>query len=224
MTSGDEIPAGSDDQLTSRAMSVLACPECDLLQRTIPLAGGGTARCSRCGALLYRNIPHSLDRTVALLLAAAVLFIIANANPIVALEAQGIRNTTTMLGAVRVLLNQDMATVSLLVFSTAVLAPAVEIAAMLYLLLPLRRGHVPAGFAVILRVVLETKHWNMVEVFMLALLVSLVKLSKFADVVPGLALWTYAVFTFLMTTAWTFFDPHELWECVEKADGKEAMS
>ncbi len=82
-------------------MPIIACPECDLLQREITLARGGAAHCRRCGAQLYRNIPCCLDWTVALLLAAAILFLIANTNPIVELEAQGIRNSTTMFGAVR---------------------------------------------------------------------------------------------------------------------------
>jgi paraquat-inducible protein A len=99
-----------------------------LLQREVTLSPGGTARCRRCGAILYRNIRHGLDRTVAFLLAAAVLYLIANINPIVGFEAQGARITTTLLGAVRALLNQDLPAIALLVFVTAVLAPAVEIA------------------------------------------------------------------------------------------------
>ncbi len=223
MTSGNEKPAGSADRMTTRPVSVLACPECDLLQREIVLSHGGSARCRRCGALLYRNISYSLDRNVAFLLAAAVLFLIANANPIVALKAQGIRNTTTMFGAVLALLNQDMPAVALLVFSTAILAPALEIAAMLYLLLPLRLGRVLPAFPVIFRAVQEIRRWNMVEVFMLALLVSLAKLSMFADVVLALALWSYAGLTVLTAAAWASFDPHELWNQAEKAGGTEAV-
>ncbi len=222
MNSEDEKPAGGADQTTTRAARVLACPECDLLQRGILLSRGGSARCRRCGALLYRNIPCSLDRIMAFLLAAAVLFLIANTNPIVALEAQGIRNTTTMFGAVLALLNQDMPAVALLVFFTAILAPAVEIAGMLYLLFPLKLGRLPRGFTLIFRIVQVIRRWNMVEVFMLALIVSLVKLSMFADVVPALALWSYAALTLLTAAAWASFDPHEIWERAEMAGAAEA--
>src|SRR2546428_192096 len=45
--------------------SLIACRECDLLQREIVLPPGGTACCSRCGAVLHRNKPDSLDRTLA---------------------------------------------------------------------------------------------------------------------------------------------------------------
>src|SRR5437667_463601 len=45
--------------------SLVACRECDLLQREIVLPPGGTACCSRCGAVLHRSKPDSPDRTLA---------------------------------------------------------------------------------------------------------------------------------------------------------------
>jgi hypothetical protein len=111
--------------------------------------------------------------------------------------------------------------VALLIFVTAILAPAVEVAVMLYLLLPLRFGRVPTGFATILPVVQKVKRWNMVEVFMLGLLVSLVKLSKIASVVPDLALWSFGGLTLLMTAVAASFDPREIWARAETAGGKE---
>ncbi len=223
MTSGEEKAGGSVNRIPLRPLPIVVCPECDLLQRKVLLSRGEAARCRRCGAVLYRSFSQSLDRTAALLFAAAIVFLIANANPIVLLEAQGIQNSTTMFGAVRALMNQGMPIVSLLVFFTAVLAPALEIGAMIYLILPLRNGHVPVGFSLIFRIVHAIKHWNMVEVFMLALLVALVKLSMFADVVPALALWSYAVFTVLLTAAWTCFDPHEIWNCADAAGVREPL-
>jgi paraquat-inducible protein A len=216
-----ENSADSDERMSNLSLPVIACRECDLLQREITLSPGGSARCSRCGALLYRDIGNSIDQTVAFLLAAAVLYLIANIYPIVGLEVQGIRNTTTLSGAVHALLNQGFPSVAFLVFVTTILAPAVEIAAMLYLLLPIRLGRIPVGFAVILLAVQVVKRWNMVEVFMLALLVSVVKLSSFASVVPDLALWSFGGLTLLMAAAAASFDSHEIRACAEKAIGTE---
>lgn len=213
----DEISESSTERIAVRSAPIIVCRECDLLQREIAVPAGGAARCRRCGALLYRNIRHDLDRTVAYLLSAAVLYLIANVYPIVGLEAQGVLNTTTIFGAVLALLNQGLPVVALLVFITAILAPAVQLSAMLYLLLPLRLGRVPAGFAVILRALREVMRWNMVEVFMLGLLVSMVKLATFASVVPDLALWSLAGLTLLMTAAVASFDPHAIWDHAEKA-------
>ena len=221
MTPVDEKPEGSAERPATGSVSLIACRECDLLQRQVPLSPGGAARCRRCGALLYRNIRHGLDRTVAFLLAAAVLYLIANINPIIGIEAQGVSTTTTLLGAVRALLNQNLPVVALLVFVTAILAPGVEVAVMLYLLLPLRFGRVPAGFEAILPIVQEIKRWNMVEVFMLSILVAIVKLTTIANVLPDLALWSFGGLTLLMTAVAASFDPHEIWARAERAGGGE---
>ncbi|MGA7826105.1 MAG: paraquat-inducible protein A [Geobacteraceae bacterium] len=210
MSPGEKNPAVPNAPMATRPKPVIACYECDLLQREVELPSGGAARCRRCGALLYRSIPNGPDRTVAFLLAAAIVYLIANIYPIVGLEAQGIRTTTTLIGAVKALQDQGLTIVAGMVFITAIVAPVMEIGALLYLLLPLKFGRVPAGFNAILRTSQEVKHWNMVEVFMLGVLVALVKLAKIASVTPALALWMFAGLTLLLAAAWASFDPHDI--------------
>jgi len=191
--------------------SLIACHECDLLCRDTPVAPGSKACCRRCGALLYRRIPDSLDRTLACLLGAAVLMIVANAFPIVGLEAQGNRTSTTLFGSVRVLYDDGMTSVAALVFATTILMPALDIGAMLYMLLPFKLGWVPKGLPVMFRLVQTVRPWGMVEVFMLGTLVSLAKLGHLAHVVPGVALWSFGLLMVLAAGAAASFDPHELW-------------
>ena len=193
-----------------------ACHDCDLLQREIPLPPGGKARCPRCGAILYRRNVNGLDRTLAYSMGAAVLFIIANAFPIVGLAAAGHHTSTTLLGTVRMLWHGDMISVAGLVFTTTILMPGLEIAALLYLLLPLKLGRVPAGLAPVFRVVQAVRPWGMVEVFMLGTLVAITKLAALASVVLGVALWSFALLMFLMAAAAASFDNHELWQRVEE--------
>jgi paraquat-inducible protein A len=221
MTPIDQIPGDSAKRRPILSAPVIACRDCDLIQREVALAPGGTARCRRCGALLYRNIRHSLDRTVAFLLAAAVLYLMANFFPIIEVEVQGDRSTSTLLGAVHALLKHDLPVVALIMFITTILAPAVEIGAMLYLLLPVRLGYLPPGFAGVLRAVQEVKHWNMVEVLLLGLLVSLVRMSTFAEVTPDLALWSFGALSFLLAAATASFDPHEIWVRADKSRAME---
>jgi paraquat-inducible protein A len=196
---------------------LLACHECDLLQREAVLAPGGTAHCPRCGAVLYRNTPDGLDRTLAYALGAAVLFLVANAFPIVGLDAQGNRTSTTLFGTVRALYDSDMASVAALVFVTTILMPALNIGALLYMLLPLKLGRVPRGLPAVFRLVDAVRPWGMVEVFMLGTLVALTKLAALASVVPGIALWSFGALMFLVAAAAASFDSHALWARVEAA-------
>jgi paraquat-inducible protein A len=193
------------------ASSLIACHECDLLQREVPLPTGRAARCRRCGAVLYRNTPDSLNRTLAYTLAAALLFAVANAFPIVGLDAQGNRTATTLFGTVRTLHDDGMTSVAALVFVTTILMPALELGAMLYMLLPLKLGRVPHGLPAMFRLVQTVRPWGMVEVFMLGTLVSLAKLAHLASVVPGIALWSFAALMVLLAAVSAAFDPRALW-------------
>ena len=200
-----------------RDPSLIACHECDLLQREIILPPGGVACCRRCGGVLYRNKPDSLDRTLALTLGAAVLFILANMFPVVGLDAQGTRISTTLFGTVRTLHDQNMTSVALLVFTTTILMPALDIGAMLYMLLPLRLGMVPKGLTAMYRLVHAVRPWGMVEVFMLGTLVALAKLSHIAAVLPGIALWSFGVLMFLVAAAAASFEPRDFWAQADAA-------
>jgi paraquat-inducible protein A len=190
---------------------LIACHECDLLQRETPLPLGGEVCCVRCGGELYRSHPQSLDRSLAYTLAALTLFVIANLFPVVGLVAQGQLIQTTLFGTVHILYVEDMRLVAVLVFVTTILMPGAEIAAMCYLMLPLRLGWVPRWFAPVFRVLQAVRPWGMVEVFMLGIIVALAKLAHIASVVPGIAMWCIAGLIFLRAAAVAKFDARMLW-------------
>jgi len=194
------------------SVPLVACHECDLLQREVPLPEGGVARCGRCGAELYRDRPASLDRTLALAAGALLLFAIANSFPILGLALQGQVIHTTLYGAVHRLWDEDMKSVATLVFATTIAVPAIELSALAYLLLPVRLGRLPPHFTHVFRVLQAVRPWGMVEVFMLGVLVSLVKLAHLAGVVPGIALWSFAALMLLMAALTAVFDPRALWK------------
>lgn len=196
---------------------LIACHECDLVQRETLLPPGGVARCRRCGAMLYRSHPEHLDRALAFTLGAIVLFVIANVFPIVGLEVKGELIQTTLWGTVHALYHDDMWFVAGLVLLTTILTPMVELAAMAYLLLPLRFKRVPHSCALIFRALHVIQPWGMIEVFMLGVLVALVKLAHIASVVPGIALWSFGALMLLLAAAVAAFDPRELWAKVEAA-------
>jgi paraquat-inducible protein A len=197
--------------MTVPATSLVACRECDLLLREIPLLPGGVACCCCCGSALYRNTPDSLDRSLALTFAASILFIIANVYPILGIEVQGTVNATSLIGAVRSLWNQEMRMISSLVGVTTILMPAGELGILIFLLLPLKLRHTPPGAALILRFLQVIKPWGMVEVFMLGVLVSLVKLTGASTLIPGVALWCFGGLTLLLAAVSVSFNPREIW-------------
>lgn len=200
-----------DVQRADTTGAFIACPECDLLQHEVILPPRGVALCRRCGAELYHNTPYGLDRTLAFTLCGVMLYCIANLFPLIGLELKGNQSTTTLYGAVHALYDQKLEPVAVLVFVTTILVPGLELLCMTYMLLPLRMGKTAHGFTLVFRFVQAIHPWGMVEVFMLGILVSVVKLSNFASVVPGIALWSFAGLMLMIAAVAQSFNPRDMW-------------
>ncbi|RKF49806.1 paraquat-inducible protein A [Paraburkholderia fungorum] len=190
---------------------LIACHACDLLQWKAPLPERGTARCRRCGTALYRSLPATGDRALAFTLAAGILFVIANCFPIIGLWVNGAFVETTLSGALASLYADGMWPIAGLVLVTTILMPALNIAAVIYLLLPLHIGGLPRRPEIVLRVLRHVAPWGMIEVLMLAMLVALVKLQHFATVVPGIAIWAFGAVMVLLAAAAVSFNPRDIW-------------
>jgi paraquat-inducible protein A len=210
--------------MADRPGKLIACHDCDLLQREIPLRKGCAASCSRCGAKLYRNATDSIDRTLAYMLAAGVLYVIANTNAIFGIEANGALTTITLYQAVGSLWDQDMKLVACVVFITAILVPAVELVSLVYLLVPLKQEIVPRGYTLLMRTLQYVRPWSMIEVLMLGVLVSLVKLTNNFKVVTGVALWSFAGLTLLLAAAAASFSARDVWSRIDEVTGREPRS
>jgi paraquat-inducible protein A len=191
---------------------LIACPECDLLQRAAPVPANGVLHCCRCEAELSRNRPGGLERAMALSMGAVVLLAISNLYPIVGLSVSGTLVQTTLGGAVRMLFQSGMWPIAVLVLVTTIVMPIMQTACMLWILLPLRLGHKPWHATLVLRLCHQAQSWGMTEVLILGLLVALVKLSHIAAVVPGVALWSFGALMLVLAAANSAFDPHALWE------------
>lgn len=202
--------------------ALIVCHECDLLLQDVPLQPGGTARCSRCGAILYRHSPDSLNLTLAFTLAAAIFFVVANVYPIMEIEIQGTPGKTNLYGAVQSLWQQEMPLIAILVGITTLLLPAAELTMMLYLLIPLRSDRIPPGLTLFMRVLQQIRPWSMVEVFMLGVLVSLVKLTSSATIIPGIALWSFGGLTFMLAAMASSFNSRDIWAYLDVAPEHES--
>lgn len=210
-------PAQPKTDVDPMSAALIACPECDLLQWMTPVEGNALARCGRCAMVLDRPHGDNLDKPLAFTLAASVLFVLANVFPMVGLELQGQSTTATLFGTAQALYFQNMAFLGALVFFTTIVVPAVQLTGMTYLLLSLRFGTVPRQLPLALRILQAVRPWGMIEVFILGLLVSLVKLGGMASVQPGIALWSFGGLLVMIAAAIATFDPRVFWARQELA-------
>jgi paraquat-inducible protein A len=204
-------------------VGLIACHECDALLQKPPLGAHSSARCPRCGALLSRSSARRFDSITALTLGALVTFLIAQTFPIVELNLNGAISQTTLMSALVALWNEDMQLVAIAVFCCTTLFPLTELLALLYVLIPIRAGFVPPGFHLVLRAIQFVRPWGMIEVLMLGILVTIVKMTSIAQVIPEAALFAFGALT-LMLVVVVMFDPRTLWDVADALPAHRAKS
>jgi paraquat-inducible protein A len=202
---------------------LVACHECDLLFRRPASANGLVARCSGCGANLkgIHGTGLSPDFLCAVIVAALITFCMAQAFPVIQLQANGMTSEATLFGAVRSLWTGNMRLVAIMVFCSSILFPLIELVACAYVLIPLCLGKRPAHFNAIMRVVQHIRPWGMVEVFMLGALITIVKMVSIAQVIPGIGLFAFAALT-VMLGVLAASDLSRLWETVDNISLRRA--
>lgn len=195
-----------------QASRLLACPECDALQRVRSLSGGERLVCFRCGAHLRESRGERMQRVLPMTLAASVCFVLATSWPIVAIEVAGNRSATSLPGAIVELYRQGAPGVALIVLLTGLLAPALQLGLLAYASLSLAAPRPFPGVRTIVPLLHALRPWSMAEVFMLGALVSLVKLAGVARVIPGIGMWSLFGVIVLTAAAQATFDVPGYWE------------
>jgi paraquat-inducible protein A len=196
--------------------SLIACHTCDLLHRVQSLPERSTAHCKRCGTLLYSHAPQSIERTLACALTGLVMIVIANIYPFLSLQSQGTTLETNLITGAIILSEQSMAGLALLVLLTSMLLPCTVLAALVYVLWPIKYGHCLPARRRMFRLALALRPWSMTEVFLLGILVSVIKLAKLAAIIPGTALFAFLALVFALAAVNTFVNPHTIWEELDR--------
>lgn len=190
---------------------LLACHECDALQRVPMLQPGQTARCRVCSAVLSRYPKGGLDRPIALYSTALVLLVLSNSFPFLVLEIQGRQEITTILGASGALYDAGMGELAVAVFVTSILVPALLITSSLYVLLAVRLRRILPGARHALSWISHLEPWGMLDVFMLGVLVAFVKLGNMATMHTGPSLYAFLGLIAASAAATAAFEPRLLW-------------
>ncbi len=195
-------------------MPVIVCPACDLVHRVV-LAQRQRTRCVRCRAILQRETDGSIDSAIALAATGLILFGLSNLYPLVAMNFNGTSRAATLLDATMGLYRQGHPTLAAIVLATTELAPLLQIATLLYMLVPLRAGRQAPGAGNLFRLLTHIRPWTLVEVFMLGAVVALVRVAKYAQVLPGVSLWSYALLMLTLAALTHRTSPQQFWRWVE---------
>lgn len=190
---------------------LVVCEHCDSVYHRRTLGSGERAHCERCAAVLYRASQLDIDRWLALTVAAAIVFVIANVCPVIRISLQGLHNESTLWQAAAALAHGAAAPIALPTALSVIIVPFLQIALLGWVLIHARRGRRAPGFAQAMRMLVALRPWSMIEVCLLGILVAVIKLSSMVQVAPGAGIWATAVLMVLITLI-ASRDLHGLWE------------
>ncbi len=89
-------------------------------------------KCPRCGSALHSRKTDSINRTLALLFTACILYIPANVYPIMITDQLGSSLESTILGGVVLLIQMDSIPVAAIIFIASVMLPIGKMISLFY--------------------------------------------------------------------------------------------
>jgi paraquat-inducible protein A len=178
---------------------VIVCEYCDTVHQKAVLKSGQRAYCHQCEARLSIVDGHIPSNLLPLTLAAIAMFLIANLFPILELQVQGKTNSVTLIGAL-VLLNHDWSSLAaMLILLTTIFSPLAHLCLIVYVILAFQTKQNLPGIHIAIRVLHQLLPWGMVEVFLLGIFVTMIKLSTIATIIPEIAMWAFIALCILIT-------------------------
>jgi paraquat-inducible protein A len=197
---------------------LVACHECDLLMRKPGLAHGEKALCPRCGYELYANRYNVVQRSLALVIAALLLFIPANFLPIMQLNLLGQSSQDTVWSGVVALFDTGMQSVSVVVFLCSMGIPLLKLLCQLAVLLSIRFDVGRSYGLLLYRIYHHIREWGMLEVYFMGVLVAIVKLADMAAITVGLGLACFIGLLLIQVWLEVVMSPHQIWQALSGED------
>lgn len=217
-----ELMAPQDEALpvpTARALGLLGCRHCGTVWRS---AREGEA-CGRCSTTLHARKPDSLNRTWALLIAAAVMYLPANLLPVMITRTLfGTQADTIMSGVIYFWISGAYG-LAAIVFVASFLVPLFKLAALFILVVSAQRGSGwrRAERARLYHIIELIGRWSMLDVFVVALLAGLVRIQGFAEITAGIGIAAFGSVVVLTMLASLSFDPKLTWDGADAAPARE---
>lgn len=206
-------------EVTARRAGFVACHVCHLLCRMPRQGPREQAICPRCGSTLHQRKVDSINRTWALLIAAAICYIPANLFPMTVVYALGQKQSDTIMSGVIYFLQTEMWPIGVVIFVASVFVPMMKLAILCFLLISVQRRSRwrPLDRTKLYRLTELVGRWSMVDVYVVTLLVAMIKLGVLASIEAGPAAPFFAAVVVLTILAAESFDPRLIWDNLEDA-------
>lgn len=194
---------------------LIACHECDLLIERVVNQPDQDVFCPRCHARLYYTTLNSIERLLALSITGLILFIPANLFPILSLHVFGQSQSEIILQSALSLYEGGLEVVALLILLFAIVVPLIQLIALFYISFTLHYRWEGKLLRQAMHSYQHLRGWGMLEIFLLGVLISIIKLKDIADLEVGLGLYSLAALIIVITLSGIFFNPHQIWHQID---------
>jgi len=198
---------------------LIACHECDLLMLKPQIEDGERVECPRCGYELYTHRHQVVRRSLALVIAALLLYVPANFLPIMRLQLLGQTTEDTVWSGVLGLYDSGMQGIAVVVFLCSMAVPLLKLLCQLAVLLSIRLDVGRSYGLLLYRIYHHLRDWGMLEVYLMGILVAIVKLADLADLSLGLGLFCFVALLLVQVWLEVTMSPHQIWEALAGEDG-----
>jgi paraquat-inducible protein A len=188
---------------------------CHVCEKVAPISVGN---CPRCGSHLHLRKRDSISRTLALVIAAAAMYVPANVLPIMSIRELGVLTESTIIEGLVQFWSAGSYPIALVIFIASILIPILKITSLLWLC-GAAKGIVPHSAKALGKVYWVTEllgRWSMVDIFVVAILVTMVQLGTYMTITPGPGALAFAGVVILTMFAAMSFDPKLLWDQLER--------
>lgn len=200
------------------ASGLALCRHCELLSKIV--ATHETSYCPRCGNELAFRRHEAIQRTWALVIAAAICYIPANVLPVMTSITVVGAQSDTIIGGVILLYQTGSWHLALIVLIASVMIPMAKLFALAYLLITVQRRSLKSNRerVQLYRLVEFIGRWSMLDVFVIAFVVALVQLKPLMAAQPRYGILFFAAVVILTIFAAQSFDPRLIWDSANKTE------
>lgn len=216
------LPANTAARASIPSHSMI-CHQCDLRTQLPELLPGTEAHCPRCNEQLCA-IPRSpYEGPLAWATTALCFLILSCTFPFLTMKVEGNVSQITLLQSAGALIKEDFSLLAEILLLFVLLTPTIFLLIQLYLYDGLRRQKRLPGMVALTRLISHLKPWMMVDVFMLGVLVSMIKMAAYAKLTPGWSFWAFLLFTLTLTRASSLVNTHWLYYQLYRLHGIDPM-
>lgn len=206
---------------TLTTSDVVACPDCDKLLEKQNIPGGKVVHCPRCGSLLHTTVHNSLQKAIALSFAGLVIYIPAVTLSIMTFTVAGLKGSGSVVDAMLSLFEGNYYFVGLMVLLVSLVFPLLKLGLLFLSAVSIAAGRVSKNVVAMFRLYNHLSEWGMVEVYMLGILVSIIKMYSMATIHYDIGFFCFISLVILTIWSSTVVDDYRYWILIEQQQKKD---